>query len=183
MPPMLTTLLVLTSPLLAAIPGRGQTRVIATKQATVGHEGTFVVRIELPHSGRTWPYCLTARVAAALCETGWRVGRLDESLHVTVSPLDCACASQSLSRSKFSLPRLPPWARGRRRGWNNARICSARDVRTHQRHGRRRPVQSRARPMDGRHVHGVVPDIQSGRMRGVRRQGPDGSLLPTYLVM
>jgi len=42
MPPMLTTLLVLTSPLLAAIPGRGQTRVITTEQATVGHNQPLV---------------------------------------------------------------------------------------------------------------------------------------------
>lgn len=48
-PPMPTTLLVLTSPLvLAAIPGRGQTRVIGTEQATVGHELPVTVTIKSP---------------------------------------------------------------------------------------------------------------------------------------
>jgi len=50
MPPMLTTLLVLTSPLLAAIPGRGQTRVIAKKQATVGQQRPVGIFAELPDS-------------------------------------------------------------------------------------------------------------------------------------
>jgi len=51
MPPMLTTLLVLTSPLLAAIPGRGQTRVIAKKQATVGQKQPVASSAKLTESG------------------------------------------------------------------------------------------------------------------------------------